>query len=383
MTIRVGKTEMGQGVRTSLPRSLPPSWARIGRGCGSSKRSRDRRSRTWARRAAEVSSTHGLRCARRLPPPGRCSCRRRRRSFGVPREQCTAENGFVVHSASGRRATFGSLVATAAELSVPAKPVLRPTGELPLIGTRLKRTDTPAIVRGQAVYGLDVRIPNMKFAVIARPPAAGATARRWNDAAARAVPGVTTVTQVPSGFAIVASNTWAAMQGRKALAVEWNTPASAASANSSAFVAQLEHALATGKLARHEGDANAALSGAARTLTATFHWPFQAHAAMEPLSAVADVRADRCDLWLGTQRANGVQALAAHMLGLSPGARDRSPDAHGRRVWTTHRDRQCAGSDRGVTRDRSAGAGRLVARRRHPARHVQRRAGQPHDRRSR
>jgi isoquinoline 1-oxidoreductase beta subunit len=316
VTIRVGKTEMGQGVRTSLPAivaaELGADWARVRveqaepgpafSDMGTSGSGSVIDSWTPLREAAAAARTVLVAAAAT--------------QFGVPAGECVAEGGAVVHGASGKRATFGSLVTAAAELPVPAKPQLRLERELTLLGGRLKRTDTPAIVRGQAVYGLDVRVPNMKFAVIARPPTVGATALRWNESAARAVAGVSTVARVPSGFAIVATNTWAAMEGRKALAVEWSAPSADRTANSPAFTERLLNALGNGKRARREGDPDLALRGAARTLSATFHWPFQAHAAMEPLSAVADVRADRCELWLGTQRANGVQALAARMLGL-------------------------------------------------------------------
>jgi isoquinoline 1-oxidoreductase beta subunit len=340
VTIRVGKTEMGQGVRTSLPAiaaaELGADWPRVR--VEQAEPGPDFSDMGTSGSGSVIDSWMPLREA--AAAARAVLTRAAAAQFGVGAEECVAENGVVVHAASSRRATFGSLVAAAAELPVPAKPVLRPASDLHLLGTRLKRTDTPAIVRGAAVYGIDVRVPNMKFAVIARPPAVGATARRWNEAAARAVPGVTGVSRVPSGFAVIASNTWAAMEGRKALAVEWETQAGDAAANSAAFTARLESALGEGKRARREGDADAAMRTAKRTLSATFHWPFQAHAAMEPLTAVADVRSDRCELWLGTQRANGVQSLAAKMLDLSPERVTVHPTlmggAFGRRIAIDH-----------------------------------------------
>ena len=214
VTIRVGKTEMGQGVRTSLPAiiaaELGADWARVRVEQAEPGAGLFRHGDIWQRKCDRLVDG---------PPYGRggraLDARRRGRNAVRRLTRRVRSCKWLRRSHREQRATFGSLVVAAAELPVPAKPLLRPANDLPLLGTRLKRIDTPAIVRGQAVYGIDVRVANMKFAVIARPPTAGATARRWNEAAARSVAGVSAVTRVPSGFAVVASNTWAAMEGRQ------------------------------------------------------------------------------------------------------------------------------------------------------------------------
>ena len=123
----------------------------------------------------------------------------------------------MVHGATGRRAGFGRLAAAAAALPVPKEPRLKERSELTLVGKPVRRVDGPAIVSGRAGYGLDVRIPGMRFAAVARCPVAGGKARRFDAAKARAVPGVRKVLEVSTGVAVVADDTWSAMSGRDAL----------------------------------------------------------------------------------------------------------------------------------------------------------------------
>ena len=314
VTLRAHKSEMGQGVRTALPAIIAaelgldlskvqiehaepgPDFADMGTSGSSSM------SDSWMmlRQAAAAARAVLIRAAAAR--------------WRVTPDDCDTANGAVLHRPTQRTLSFASLVADAARIPIPVDPPLRPDTSLQL-GARLKRVDAHAIVRGRAMYGIDARLPNMRVAVIARPPVRGATPLRWNAAIARHIDGVESVVQVPSGIAVVARNTWAAMRGRVALGVEW-TNAEDASKNSAAFLAQLEAALDRGKVARREGDAASALSGAATRIDATYRAPFQAHAAMEPLNCVADARTDRCEIWVGTQRPNGIKALAAKMLGI-------------------------------------------------------------------
>ena len=311
VTIRAHKSEMGQGVRTSLPAivaaELGADWARVVvvhaepgaafRDMGTSGSGSV--SDSWRPlRQAAAAARHMLVAAAA-------------RQWSVVLDECSALNGFVVHRASNRQLPFASLIADASEIPVPTNAVLRPDAELTLIDQRLKRTDAPAIVRGQAAYGIDVRVPNMRYAVIARPPFSGATPRAWN----RRVAGVESVVETPSGIAIVAGNTWAAMRGRSTLDIQWSGSPNPA-LNSAAFLAQLESDVGSGKRARIDGDPAAAFARGGKRMEAIYRTPFQAHAALEPLSCVADVRSGRCEIWVGTQRPNGVKELAMTMLGL-------------------------------------------------------------------
>jgi isoquinoline 1-oxidoreductase beta subunit len=313
VTIRADKSEMGQGVRTSLPAVVA---AELGADWSSVRVEHAEPGPDFPDMGTSGSSSisDGWRQLREAAAGARSvliSAAAAR--WHVKPAECDTENGFVVHRPTKRQVAFGVLVPAAARVRVPANSPLR--SELPLVGTRLKRVDTPAIVRGRATYGIDVRVPNMRYAVIARPPVAGATPVRWREPLARMIAGVESVVQIPSGIAVVARNSWAATRGRVAMGVEWSAT-SDPSKTSAAFLGQLEAAIASGKMARREGDVAAAMNAAATKLEATYRAPFQAHAAIEPLACVADVRADRCEIWVGTQRPNGVKALAAKMLGI-------------------------------------------------------------------
>jgi len=339
ITVRAHKSEMGQGVRTSLPAiliaELAGDWTKLrivhaepgpdfpAMGTSGSGSVED----SWIplRRAAAT--------ARMLLSQAAAN------RWNVSVSECHAQNGEVTHAPTRRVATFGSLVADAARLPVPAKPELRPDRELTLLGDRLRRTDAHDIVRGSAVYGLDVRVPDMRFAVLARPPVAGATPAGFDESAARAVPGVERVIRTASGIAVVASNSWSAIRGREALSVRWSD-ADRGLASTRDLIGALENALDNGKVSRREGDVGRAMTSSVRTLEATYRMPFQAHAAMEPLSCVVDARPNEAAIWLGTQRPNGVKKLAADILGLPE---DRVTvhvtligGAFGRRIPTDH-----------------------------------------------
>ncbi len=336
--IRAHKSEMGQGVRTALPAiiaaELGANWSKVTiehaepgpdfDDMGTSGSGSVSDSWTLLRQAAAVARLVLVRAAATR--------------WRVAADDCDTDNGVVIHRPTRRTLSFASLAADAARVPIPANAPLRPDADLPLLAARLKRVDAHAIVRGRATYGIDIRLPDMRVAVIARPPVRGATPIRWNETEARRIDGVESVVNVPSGIAVVARHTWAAMRGRIALAVAWSKPDT--SKGSSEYLLELEAALDQGKIARHEGDAAAALRGAATRLDATYRAPFQAHAAMEPLNCVADVRDDRCEIWVGTQRPNGIKALAAKILGI---AEDRVTvhvalmgGAFGRRIAIDH-----------------------------------------------
>jgi isoquinoline 1-oxidoreductase beta subunit len=239
-------------------------------------------------------------------------------SWGVPRGSCRPEKGFVVHAGSGRKLSYGSLASRAAGLPVPKNPPWKERGEHRLLGTRVARLDGPAIVTGRAVYGLDASVPGMLHAAVARCPVAGGTLASVDDGRARAVPGVKRVVTIPTGVAVVADSTWAALQGRDALAVRWDEGANA-SLDTPALWKRLEEAVARPvKTTRKEGDAAAALASSARKHSAEYRYPFQAHATVEPQNSIADARGATCTIWSPTQNPGRVQKEAAKALGLSP-----------------------------------------------------------------
>ena len=240
--------------------------------------------------------------------------------WGVAASECHAENGAVIHAATNRRATFGSLAEAAAKLPVPTDVKLKDPGDFHVIGKPIKRLDTPIKVNGRAGFGIDTRRPGMLHAVVLRCPVFGGKVASFDAAQAKAVPGVKDVVQISSGIAVVADNTWNAMQGRRALEVKWDEGPNAGLTSESLHKLQFERAQQPGVVARKDGDAAAALAGAAQKLEAVYEAPYQAHATMEPMNCVADVRADSVEVWAPTQFQTTSAALAATIAGVKPEA---------------------------------------------------------------
>src|SRR5689334_5783218 len=142
--------------------------------------------------------------------------------WGVDKSQCRAENGVVINTATNARLTYGSLAEAAAKLPVPTTPALKDPKQFRYVGKSLKRLDTPLKVNGSAVFGIDAKVPGMLYAVVAKCPVFGGKAVSFDATKAKAVPGVKQVVQISSGVAVIADNTWNAMEGRRALQVQWD-----------------------------------------------------------------------------------------------------------------------------------------------------------------
>lgn len=236
----------------------------------------------------------------------------------VPVSEITVADNVVRHGPSGRQARFGELAASAASLPVPSEPRLKDPSEWKLIGAKVPRLDSVAKTNGTAVYSLDIRRPNQVTAVVARAPRFGATVKSFDAAAARTVAGVLDVVQVPSGVAVIARDTWAAMKGREALTVTWDD-STAETRSSEAILAEYrERAKGPGLTASERGDPQAALKGAAKVIEAEFTFPYLAHAAMEPLNATIEKAADGgYDVYAGFQFQTVEQATMAAILGVT------------------------------------------------------------------
>jgi isoquinoline 1-oxidoreductase beta subunit len=235
----------------------------------------------------------------------------------VPVGTCHAQRGEVIHAASGRRLTYGALAAAAAALPVPAAPPLKAAKDFRLIGRATPRRDTPQKVDGSALFGIDVRPPNSKVALIALSPVEGGTIVELASDAALAVRGVRQVVNEGDLIAVVADDTWAAMKGMKALAPRWNDGPNAA-VQQAALVADLEAAVhEAGAVAASKGKPAQATARAVTHVEAIYHQPFLAHATLEPMNCSIDWRQDVCEIWVGTQAPDrAVAKLAA--LGLKP-----------------------------------------------------------------
>ena len=236
----------------------------------------------------------------------------------VPASELTTLDGSVHHVTTNRTATYGSLASAAARLPVPDTVTLKSPKDFRLIGHQLPRVDVPPKTNGTAQFTLDVTFPGMLVALLQRPPLFGATVKSFDASAAKAVPGVVSVVQVPGGVAVVAKGFWAAKQGRDALKVEWDD-SKAEKRSSDAIMAEYRQlAEQPGMSARKDGDATKALAGAVKKISASYAFPYLAHAPMEPLDAVVKLTADSCEIWAGDQFQTVDQANAAHTAGLDP-----------------------------------------------------------------
>jgi len=250
-------------------------------------------------------------------------------SWSVPRSQCMAKNGAVLQKGSSRRASYGELVEAASKLPLPdpEKVPLKKESEFRLIGHDVPRVDVPAKVNGRAQFGLDVRVPDMLFAVIARCPTFGGKPAKFDATKAKAMPGVRDVFEIPAmgndmftagGIVVVADSTWTAIQARQALDITWdNGPAASESTETlnEAFQAAISK---PGARTRNDGDVDAALGKATKQVEAVYELPFQAHATLEPMNITIHRRMGECEVWAPTQSPDWVQGTVAKVMGVPP-----------------------------------------------------------------
>ena len=336
VTVTVHRSEMGQGVRTSIAMAiadeLEADWNRV---------------RVAQAQADEPTfgnqDTDGSRSLRHFFEPMRRAGAAARlmlreaaaAEWSVPVEEVVAENHVLSHAASGKQAGYGDMAARAAEGEVPAREalVLKSPDRFRYIGREdVGLIDNPGIVTGTAIYGMDAKAEGMLFAVVARPPVVGGRAVSHDAEAAMKVPGVQRVVMIdpppqPSefqplgGVAVIATNTWAAMRGRDALNIRWEDGPHG-TYDSEAFKAELEQAARStdGTVVRNQGDALAALQTAQRKVEAEYYIPHLAQAPMEPPAALAMIRDGRCEVWACVQAPQVTRVRIAEKLGLPPEA---------------------------------------------------------------
>jgi isoquinoline 1-oxidoreductase subunit beta len=319
----VDRSEMGQGVTTSLPmllaEELEADWTKIRFEFAPADKA-------YINQLFGIQGTGGSSSVRAAWKPLREAGAQARtmliaaaaQTWGVEPASCRAEAGAVMHAATNRRLTYGALAQRAAALPVPADVPLKDPKDWRLAGKPTKRLDTRFKVNGTAQFGIDVRVPGMLTAVVARSPVFGGKVRSFDATTAKAIPGVRHVVQISSGVAVVGVGYWPAKQGRDALKVSWDEGpvAQVSSASISSLFAQ--RATQDGAVARHDGDAVAALAGAAQRVEAVYEMPFLAHATMEPMNCTAHVRADAVDIWAPTQNQTGVQMVGSQIGGVPP-----------------------------------------------------------------
>ena len=230
---------------------------------------------------------------------------------------CRAEGGAVLHPASGRRLGYGALASAAGRLEVPTDPPLKAPEDFKLIGKKVARLDVPGKTTGKAVFGCDVRLPGQRFAAVARPPVLGGKVAAFDRKKALSVPGVEAVVEVPTGVAVVARSTWAALRGREALGATFSGGPNGA-LDQAAVLKALREAPVADKPSRSEGDLAAAMAGSVSRLEAVYELPLLAHATMEPMNCTAHVRGRTVEIWAPTQGQSMAVAALQKELGFAP-----------------------------------------------------------------
>ncbi|MGH7536117.1 MAG: molybdopterin cofactor-binding domain-containing protein, partial [Gemmatimonadales bacterium] len=319
VTLVVGRSEMGQGVRTALPMLLAEElevdlasvrldqaspgadYPRLNTGGSQSVGS------SWLplRQAGAAARETLLAAAAK--------------AWGVAVTDCRAEKGEVIHIPTDRRKTYGDLVDIARSMSPPKDPPLKKASDFRVVGRACLRLDGPDIVTGRASYTGDVRLPGLRFASLERCPVFGGALKAFDAGAARKVSGVLDVIRVGNGVAVVATNSWTALAGREALKVEWETGPDRAFASAAFREKVLEAAQGKAHPVRHSGDPRALEAAAKKKLEAVYEYPFEAHATLETLCATAVWKDGQCEIWAGSQTPLSAQRDVAARLGISPG----------------------------------------------------------------
>jgi CO/xanthine dehydrogenase Mo-binding subunit len=316
VTVVVARSEMGQGVRTALPmilaEELDADWSQIAiQQAGASTLFGDQ---TTGGSASVRTTWDPMRqagaAARELLVTAAAQ------QWNVPAEECTTEKGFVIQAKSNRRLSYGDLVERAAKLPVPKEPKLKAASSYTLVGKSTPRLDTPSKTNGTAEYGIDFRMPGMKYAFLARCPVIGGKVASIDDSDARKVPSVTHVAKVgDSAVAVAADSVFAALQGRKALKVTWDDGANKDLNTAAIFDVLRKAANDKGVSLQSTGDVSSAKG---RRVEAAYETPMLAHAPMEPENCFAHYLGTSCEVWAPTQVPQDVRDSVAIAVGLKP-----------------------------------------------------------------
>jgi isoquinoline 1-oxidoreductase subunit beta len=324
VTIRVAQSEMGEGVFTSMPmliaEELACDWTQVRAEYASANRSL-RENRVYQRMATGGSGA--VRLSYKYLQQAGASARARliaaaAREWGVPGGGCKAENGRVIHPASGRQVNYGAVAAAAAGVQLDAEPPIKTPDQFRLLGKSLPRLDVPLKVNGAAIFGIDVRLPDMLYAAVITCPVFGGKLKRYDFDAIKNMPGVRAAIEIPNGAAVVADSFWRAKTALDVMPLEWDY-GEYANANSADFWKTFRAALSKeGVVAKEEGDALAALKSASKVVEADYEAPYLNHATMEPINCTAQVTPQRVDVWVGTQNPESTMAAAAETAGVAP-----------------------------------------------------------------
>ena len=327
VTLILGKSEMGQGVITSLPMILAEEL------CVDWKQVKVEQAPTDPKIYSHGTGGSGSVAGSWLPLRQAGAAAREMlttaaaQRWNVVRDTCKAQDGGIVHGARKNFLAYGELVADASKLPIPNpnEVPLKNSSEFTIIGHDTRRLESPSKTTGAAKFGIDSRVPGMLYAVVARCPVFGGKVKSFDATRAKAVSGVREVLTIDAvkespftagGVVVVADNSWAAVQGRNALQITWDEGPAAAESSDSLRKQFLENASKPGKVVRNDGDADAVLGAEAKKIEAVYEFPFAAHATMEPMNCTVHIQPDRAEAWVPTQAPQWAQDIIVKLTGL-------------------------------------------------------------------
>jgi isoquinoline 1-oxidoreductase subunit beta len=317
VTVTVAKSEMGQGARTYFPimvaEELEADWKLIkveqadaypdkygSQGTGGS---------TGVRTSWDKLRKAGA-TAREMLISAAAS------KWNVDRSTCYADAGRVLHKPTKRSFTYGELANDAAKVSVPQNPPLKDPKDFKIVGTWVRQIPTADRSTGKALFGIDTKIPGMLYATLARSAVFGGNVASFDATKAKTVPGVRTIVQIDNGIAVLADSTWAALQGRDALDIKWNSGPNSSLTSEKIWTMFEECSSKAGVEGEHEGDPSKVLSNESKKIEAVYELPFVSHSPMEPMNCLADVKPGSCEIWVPSQNPQSAQNVASEITGL-------------------------------------------------------------------
>jgi isoquinoline 1-oxidoreductase subunit beta len=324
VVIRIARSEMGQGTMTGLAQlvaeELNADWSKVTTEFPTPGQNVARK-RVWG--DFSTGGSRGIRASNKYVREGGAAARMMliqaaATAWSVPATECSAEKGVIVHHASNRTVTYGQVAEAAGKLDVPTNITLRDPHTWTIAGQPLKRLDTADKLVGKTMFGIDTRLPNMLYAAIRACPTFGGKVKSIDEAEMPDMPGVKKIVKVDdNAVAVVADSWWRAKRALESLQITWDKGENA-KVTSASIANFLKEGLDAEQafVGNQAGDAKAALAGAAKVVTATYSYPYQNHAPMEPMNATAIYTSDKCEVWCSTQNGEGALAVAAEAAGL-------------------------------------------------------------------
>lgn len=315
VTVIFHRSEMGQGVKTSLPmliaEELEVEWEKIviEQADADKKYGSQSTGGSWSIRSTWQPFRIAGATAREMLITAAAN------KWNTNRGNCYAEKGFIINKASGEKFSYGELVEEANKLPVPENVILKDPKDFKIIGKRIHRVDTPDKIHGKAKFGIDIVIPGMYYAALSRCPAFGGKVKSFDASKTKSLPGVIDVVQISNGVAVIADSTYNAFNGRDALVIDWDMGPNAKTSSEDIYNEMMKHIKSEGGEFENRGDINSILKDE-KQIEAIYEVPFLAHSPMEPMNCVAKFENGKAELWAPTQNAQNAQSEVAKVLGL-------------------------------------------------------------------